>query len=117
MPTPGVQEFDVGIVEDDGRGVTVRVDGRGRQPWRLLVQPADPDLGGYGKPLDDLLWQVGGAGTWTPLSAGETRVTCGRGSETVTLRFRMRLDYARDRPDRYGTRLDFRARPGGGGGC
>jgi len=117
MREPGVQQFDIGLVEDDGGGVTVRVDGQGRRPWRLVVQPADPDLGGYGKSLDDLLWKVDGAGRWTSLSSGWTRVACGRGSEAVTLRFRMRLDYARDRPDRYGTRLDFRARPGRGGGC
>lgn len=114
MPAPGVQEFDVGIVEDGGAGTTVQVDAPGRRPWRLLIQSADPDLGGYGKPLEDLLWQVDGTGPWTPLSTGETRVACGRGAGTVTVRFRMRLDYTLDRPDRYGTRLEFRARSGGG---
>lgn len=105
FPSPGVSEFNGGWVYYSS--VTVTVDAPGSIPWDLLVRSLDPDLGGYGKPVDDLQWQVDGTGTWQSLSTAEQTVYSGSGTQSVLIHFRLRLAYARDAPDTYGADLAF----------
>lgn len=111
--TPSVAEFEQGWVTFEG--VIVEIDARGNFRWSLEIQATDPDLGGYGKPVSDLLWRTGGSGAWTPLATSGRVLASGRGSARVTVDFRVLLSWSRDRPGTYGTGLMLELQAGGGG--
>lgn len=108
FPTPGVVEFDAGGV--DASALVVSVEPRRNQgPWELRIRTDDPDLGGTGKPVTDLLWRAAGSSTWTPLTATDQMVVQGTGARTVTIHLRLRLDYASDSPAAYSADIVFHA--------
>ena len=108
FPMPGIAEFDGGWV--DASPIVVTVEPRANQgPWELRLRGETPDLGGYGKPLSDILWRPAGSTRWLPLSSTDPMVAQGVGGQAVTIHFRLRLDYAADLPASYATDLLFYA--------
>lgn len=109
FPMPGISDFDAGWVEYSG--IVVSVEPRKKQtgPWQLLVRTDDPDMGGYGKPVADILWRPAGSTTWTPLTNTDQIVVQGTGQQSVTVSFRLLLDYATDIPATYSLNLVFDA--------
>jgi hypothetical protein len=101
FPTPGISEFDVGWVESSGIVVTVQPRKKQTNPWQILIRTDDLDMGGYGKPVGDILWRPAGSTTWTPLTNTNQIVAQGTGQQSVTIYFRLRLDYATDIPGAY----------------
>lgn len=113
FPSPGIPDYERGSVTLET--VTIDVDARANARWTLEIVATDPDMGGYGKPVSDVLWRAGGGGAWTPLSTTREVVASGRGSGRVDLDFRVLLSWSRDRPGAYRTGLVLEARMGGGG--
>lgn len=104
--TPTTADFDAGFIDHPGMLVSVVIRPQGR-PWELRLRADDPSLGGYGKPLGDLLWRVDGSTVWTPITGTDQAVTQGAGDQDVTVYFRLRLGWAVDSPSAYGTALTF----------
>jgi len=108
FPTPGVPEFDAGYV--DQSGVTVTVQPRpNKGPWELLIRSDMPDMGGYGKPVGDILWRLSGSSTWTPLTTTDQIVTQGQDTQDVVIYFRLLLNWANDEPNTYTANIVFTA--------
>jgi hypothetical protein len=106
FPAPGLAEFLAGYV--DAPPVLVEVVSRPtRLPWELQITANAPDLGGYGKPVSDILWRPDGSATWQPLSTGDQVVMAGSGDDAVLVHFRMRLDWAYDEPGSYAVAFTF----------
>lgn len=106
FPAPGVAEFDAGWV--DATGITAAVDDRGQpDAWELRLRADVPDMGGYGKPVADILYRREGSTTWTPLTTTDQMIAQGTGPQNVIIYFRLRLDYASDLPDNYTAALTF----------
>lgn len=108
FPTPGVAEFDAGWVE--AAPLVISVEPRRNQgPWELRIRTDDPDLGGAGKPVTDILWRPAESATWAPLTATDQVVLQGTGDRMVTVHLRLRLDYAFDAPATYSADVVFQA--------
>lgn len=108
FPAPGLAEFTAGYV--DAAPVTVHLRSRPtRFPWELQIRSDLADLGGYGKPVSDILWRPDHSTTWQPLSTADQVVATGAGDTLLLLHFRMRLDWAYDEPGDYGLSLTFSA--------
>lgn len=110
FPTPAVADFDGGFIDHPGILVSVKVRPKGG-PWELRIRADDPTMGGYGKPLSDLLWRVDGSTVWTAITGTDQAVTQGAGDQDVTIYFRLRLDWAVDSPSAYAAGLTFTAVP------
>ena len=110
FPAPGLTEFDAGYVDAPALFATVRPRPNQAGAWELRVQAEAPDMGGYGKPVSDILWRRDGSTTWRELTPTAQTVIQGTGPRDVTVFFRLRLDYARDAPDGYSADLSFSAR-------
>lgn len=105
FPTPTTFDFDAGAV--DHGGVTVDIDVRANQRWRLSVRSVDGNLGAYGKPLSDLLVRAEGSSEWIPVTTADQQLIEGNGDAAVVIYFRLRLSWALDEPDTYGARIIF----------
>lgn len=106
--TPGVADFDAGYV--DQSGVTVAVRPRpNKGPWELRIRSDVPDMGGYGKPVADILWRRAGSSTWTPMSTTDQIVIQGQDNQDVVLYFRLILNWAYDEPSTYSANIVFTA--------
>lgn len=99
--TPQYIDFDAGYVEAASMVVSVRPRRNQSGPWELRIQSENPDMGGYGKPVGDILWRRAGSTTWTSLATTPQVILQGSGPREVTLFFRLRLDYALDPPSSY----------------
>ena len=101
--TPGLTDFDAGF--DDASALTV--DSGGNAPYDLLIEgdggtwTYDPNGSGNAdpaKPVGDLLYQLSGAGSYTPMTTSpqtvESFASAGTNSSSVDLR--VALDYAED---------------------
>jgi hypothetical protein len=108
FPTPGIAEFDLGHV--DQSGVTVAVRPRpNKGPWELRIRADAPDMGGYGKPVSDILWRPEGSSTWRPLSTTDDVVIQGQSDQDVVIYFRLLLDWTLDEPNTYSANIVFTA--------
>lgn len=108
LPTPGVLDFDAGWVEYPG--MIVFVDSRPpRESWELRIRAGGPDMGGYGKPLDDILWRTDASMTWAPLTTADQVVLQGQGDREVTVYFRVLLGWDVDVPGTYAVDVTFTA--------
>lgn len=107
FPSPTYAEFDNGWVDHGGVTVTVEPRNKNRQNWQLFVQAAAADMGGYGKPVQDILVRVQGSASWTPLSTTAQMVAEGTGTGTVTLYYRLLLDWSLDAPGTYTVSFDY----------
>lgn len=104
--TPSYLDFDAGWVDHGGITVTVSPRNRNR-PWQLHIQAAAADMGGYGKPVQDILFRVQGASTWTPLTTTTQLVTQGSGDMTFTVYLRLLLDWTVDEAGTYSVPFEF----------
>lgn len=102
---PGITEFMDGWAYFST--VTITVDGPPPAGWNLFLRSDDPDLGGYGKPVDDLLWRLDGTGTWNALSTDDQMVVSGTGPTDVDIHLRVRLAWSLDEPAQYGAGMTF----------
>lgn len=108
FPAPGIADFDVGWI--DHPGLTVSITSRpSHAAWELRIRATDPGMGGYGKPLTDLLWRADGSSVWLPISQAESVVVQATGDTDVTIYFRLLLDWESDLPGSYATGLTFSA--------
>lgn len=108
LPPPVTADFEVGRVEYAGTVELVVRPKNSNKTWYLYVRTDDADLGGYGKPVDDLLWRVDGAGPWRSVDAVEQLVATGKDDDSVLLDVAMALDWSLDVPDTYAGDLVFR---------
>ncbi len=108
FPSPTDVDFDGGWVDHGGISVTVEPKNKRRQNWQLFVQTSAADMGGYGKPVQDILVRAEG-GSWTPLGTTGALVAEGTGLTTVTLFFRLLLDWTRDEPGVYSVPIEYSA--------
>lgn len=108
FPTPTVADYDTGWVEHTGFIVSI-ASRPATEPWELRLRANTATMGGYGKPIDDILWREDGSTIWTPLAGTEQMVLQGNGDQDVTLHFRVRLDWSKDSPDTYSAGLSFSA--------
>jgi hypothetical protein len=83
-------------------------------PWRITVSSRDPNLGvsddgSYIKALDDLVWKLSDESAWTPMTqdAREVDWSDGTGEDAIHVDFVVILDWLKDVPGRYGTKLVF----------
>ena len=82
FPNPTGMDFFVGWVMSGT--VTVRVNPRGRtKSWTLCLASDDLNMGGYGKPVSDLEWQVEGAGGTKQIDGANQVVLQGAGRSNV----------------------------------
>ena len=109
FPTPSYVDFDAGYVEAASMVVSVQPRPNQAGPWELRIQAGAPDMGGYGKPVGDILWRRSGSTTWNTLSTTEQIVLQGTGVQDITFFFRLRLDYAQDAPNSYSADVSFSA--------
>lgn len=110
FPNPTGADFYLGWVMSGTVRVRVNPRGGGRKKsWVLCLKSDDFDMGGYGKPVSDLEWQVEGVSGWTPVDLANQMVLQGRGRSNVLLRFRALLFSERDSPGNYDAVLRFTA--------
>ncbi|MBW3660720.1 MAG: hypothetical protein KY397_03700 [Gemmatimonadetes bacterium] len=101
-------DFEFGRVEYVG---TIELVVDAKNPiltWYTYVHTDDVDLGGYGKPVSDLLWRVQGTSTWTSVEGSERLVASGAGDASVFLELAVALRWADDVPGTYAGDLVFR---------
>ena len=107
FPPPGAENFDQGAILASN-DITVDVQVRGNRGWELCIRSDDPDLGASGsKPLEHLQWSMDGSDEWLPVTSDNFELISDRGSQTVTIQFRMVLDWETDEPGSYGALMVF----------
>lgn len=109
FPSPNDVDFDAGWVDHGSVAVTVEPRNRNRQNWQLFVQASAADMGGYGKPVSDILVRASGSPDWVPLSTAATLVAEGTGAATITLYYRLLLAWSLDSPGAYTVPLEYSA--------
>lgn len=107
LPGPGPADFDFEYVQYQG-AVQLSVDVPGNSPWTVLASSDDPDLGGYGKSTEDLLYRLAGASVWNPASAVEQILVTGSGDTPIQIELAMAVRWDADPPDDYAGTLRFR---------
>lgn len=107
FPTPSEPEFDAGWVDHPGMVITVEPRNPNRPDWQLFIRATAPDMGGYGKPVSDILYRPEGSSAWTPLSTSPQILAEGFQAGTVTVYFRLRLDWLLDAPGSYDVPLEI----------
>lgn len=107
LPTPGIVQFQAGRVQYQGT-VQLQIRVPSNRIWTLFVRSTDPDLGGYGKPIGDLLWRRSGLSPWTGVTANEVVVATGTGDATVLVEVAVAIAEANDPPGNYDGSLLFR---------
>lgn len=109
FPTPAAADFLAGYVSAPAITVTYGNRHSTTLTYSLSLQSLAPTLGGYGKPLSDLQFRVGGSGSWQPVTSTGQVISTGTGQTTVTVYFRMLLHWATDVAGSYGTTLTLAA--------
>ena len=107
FPVPFEVDFDNGWVDHGGVAITVEPRNRNRQNWRLFLQASAADMGGYGKPVQDIRVRVEGSSSWIPLNTTAQLIAEGTGTATVTVFYRLLLDWSTDLPGTYSVPLEY----------
>ena len=107
FPSPSEVDFDMGWVDHSGVTITVEPRNRNRQSWQLYVQAGAADMGGYGKPVQDIMVRVEGSSSWVPISTTAQMIAEGSGPATVTVHYRLLLDWSLDAPGSYSVPLEY----------
>jgi hypothetical protein len=105
--SPSEFDFDAGWVDHGGVTITVEPKNRNRQNWQLFVQASAADMGGYGKPVQDIMVRAQGSASWIPLGTTAQMIAEGTGTTTVTLYYRLLLDWSVDAPGAYSVPLEY----------
>lgn len=109
FPPPTVSDYQAGWLLAPTADIRVqprRVADRG---WELCLAADSPTMGGYGKPVSDIEFQQDGTGAWIPLATTDQLLAIGDRNRTVTLQFRMALDWTLDVPGQYETDITAKA--------
>lgn len=107
FPTPGTVDFDAGWIHHPGLELTV-TSRPTTLPWEVRLR-ADADyMSGTDKEVGDLFWRTD-ATDWTAVTGSDDRLAEGLGDVTVTVYFRLRLEWESDSPDTYAVGLTFTA--------
>jgi hypothetical protein len=106
---PGGAAFSAGYEDYSTVSVTV-TPANSSHAWYMCVKyaPLTTNLGGYGKPLSDLEWSVGGS-AFVPVTTGYQVIASAKGKTTVLVTFRMLLSWTNDVPGTYGATLTYAA--------
>ena len=107
FPSPTVSDYQAGWLLAPPGEVRVRPRNVADRGWELCLSADSPTMGGYGKPVSDIEFQLDGTGAWIPLTTTDQLLATGNRNRNVTLQFRLALDWAVDVPGRYET--DFTA--------
>lgn len=107
FPPPDQFAFGAGFVDHGGVSITVEPKNKNRQNWQLFVQASAADMGGYGKPVQDVLVRAQGSATWIPLTTTTQLIAEGTGTSTVTIYYRLLLDWGVDAPGTYSVSLEY----------
>lgn len=107
FPAPSEVDFDNGWVDHGGVAITVEPRNRNRQNWQLFLQASAADMGGYGKPAQDIRVRVEGSSSWIPLNTTAQLIAEGTGAATVTVYYRLLLDWSTDLPGTYSVPLEY----------
>lgn len=107
FPTPSQFDFDAGWVEHGGVSIAIEPRNKNRPNWQLFLQAMAADMGGYGKPVQDIEVRVEGSSSWSPLSTTPLLVAEGSGSSTITIYYRLALDWMVDGPGTYTVPLEY----------
>lgn len=105
--TPDQFAFGAGFVDHPGVTITVEPRNKNRQNWQLFVQASAADMGGYGKPVQDVLVRAQGSPTWIPLTTTAQLIAEGTGTSTITIYYRLLLDWGIDAPGTYSVPLEY----------
>lgn len=108
LPVPSAMDFEFGLVESLDRVEIVVDTAKPLDDWFVFVHSDDPSLGGYGKPISDLLWRVQGASSWNPIGASEAMVANGQGDTSIFVEVAIALSLSEDPPGLYAGDLVFR---------
>lgn len=108
FPAPTDIEYDAGWVDYGGVSITLEPRGN-RNNWQLFVQASAADMGGYGKPVGDVLVRAEGSSSWTPLTTTAQMVAEGSGTATITVYYRLLLDWSLDEPGAYSVPIEYSA--------
>lgn len=106
LPEPNMVDFEDGLVEYAGAIELVVAPRNTNKTWFLFVRTDDLDLGGYGKPIDDLVWRIRD-GSWNAVDSSYEFVESGTGNGSVFVEIALFLRWDRDLPDIYGGDLVF----------
>jgi hypothetical protein len=109
FPAPAEVDFETGWVDHGGVTISVEPRNKNRPNWQLFVQASAADMGGYGKPVEDILVRVEGSSSWIPLSTTARLVAEGSGAASVTVYYRLTLDWATDGPGTYTVPIEYSA--------
>ena len=107
--SPGDAEFDRGELALEHQELQWEY----AAPWRLTVESLDTSLGvsddgRYAKNVSDLQFKPSRNAEWVPMTNLPQVIAIGEsGRGTLLLDWRVLLDWRRDRPGRYRTRLRF----------
>lgn len=104
QPTPA--DFNAGFIGEPAMVLLVWPR-NSRKSWQLFVRAASADMGGYGKPVSDVLWRTDSSSAWTPLTTSYQQIAQGTGTAIVYLYFRTRLQWALDVAGTYDAPLEF----------
>ncbi|MFO7893914.1 MAG: hypothetical protein R6U63_09275 [Longimicrobiales bacterium] len=107
FPAPAQLDFEAGWVEHGGVSITIEPRNKNRQNWQLFVQASAADMGGYGKPVNDILVRVQGSASWAPLGTTAQLLAEGSGATTVTVYYRLALDWTLDAPGTYSVPIEY----------
>jgi len=107
FPSPTDVDFLAGWVDYGGVSVTVAPRNKKKQDWQLFLQTSAADMGGYGKPVQDILVRVQGSSSWIPLTTTAQLIAEGTGTTTVTVYYRLLLDLTVDDPGSYAVPLEY----------
>lgn len=106
---PTAADFNAGFIGEPS--MVLQVSPRNsKKPWQLFIRAGSADMGGYGKPVSDVLWRTDSSSAWTPLTTGYQQIAQGTGPATVYLYFRTRLQWSQDVAGMYETPVEFGAK-------
>jgi hypothetical protein len=108
FPSPTVSDYQAGWLLAPSAEIRVQPRRNADRGWELCLAADGPTMGVYGKPVSDIEFQQDGTGTWIPLTTTDQLLAVGDRNRTVTLQFRLALDWTLDVPGQYET--DFTAK-------
>lgn len=105
---PTSADFNVGFIGEPSMVLLIQPRNTNKS-WQVFIRAGTPDMGGYGKPVSDVLWRTDASSVWTPLTTGYQPIAQGTGNAVVYLYFRTRLQWSLDVAGTYDAPLEFGA--------
>jgi hypothetical protein len=105
---PTAVDFNAGFIGEPTMALLVQPR-NAKKPWQLFIRAGSADMGGYGKPVSDVLWRTDPSSAWTSLTTSYQQIAQGTGTVVVYLYFRTRLQWSQDVAGTYDALLEFGA--------